>query len=209
MPLSPSRVRASCCSSFCLIQKSLIAAEASEHTSSTVPEHHVALTSREQNVVRYMAGYDVRKLKKKFKKRCVRPEQQKKNDLFLFILLGMESKDQGDSNLSTCNWVEMIDREGLCHVSDDTYKLMELIEVVTRRYLRSDGVHQPPGQAIQQQIVSNVVDNKLILSLWDTLPSPIPSQYEAFSFELLKEAVVLWTTVRCFSYAKSLNDKTS
>ena len=64
--------------------------------------------------------------------------------------------------MPTCTWVEMIDREGLCRVSDDTYKLMELIEVVTTRYLRSDGVHQPPGQAIQQQIVSSVLDDKLL-----------------------------------------------
>jgi len=153
------------------ILKSLIAAETCECSTSASPEQHMALTFREQNVVRYMAGYVVRKLKKKFKVKCVQQEQQK-NDLFLHVLSGMESKDGDDSISSTSTWVEMIDREGLCHVNDDTCKLMEQIEVMTRHYLWSD--HQP-SQAIQQQIISRVLNNKPILSHWDLLTSPILS----------------------------------
>ena len=102
----------------------------------------------------------MRKLKKKFKVKCVQQERQK-NNLFL-VLSGMELKDEDDSISSTCTRVEMIDREGLCRVNNDTYKLMEQIEVVTRHYLQSD--YQPCGQAIQQQIISSVLSNKPILS---------------------------------------------
>jgi hypothetical protein len=194
------------------ILKHLIATEASECSTAAVPEHHVNLTSREQNVIRYMAGYVVRKMKKKFKETSKQPEIQRKRQLFLCVLAAMESKDQDDaisSFQSTCDWVEMIDREGLCHVNNDTYILMEAIEVETRRYLRPDGAQQAPGQAVQQQIISSILDNKAILSRWDFLASPIPPRSEAYSLELLKEVATLWTTVRCFSFAKSWNDKTS
>ena len=86
---------------------------------------------------------------------------------------------------------------------------MEAIEVETRRYLRPDGVQQVPGQAVQQQIVSNMLVNSAILSRWDILASPIPPRYEDYNLELLKEIASLCTTVRCFSFTKSWNDKTS
>ena len=63
---------------------------------------------------------------------------------------------------STCDWVEMIDREGLCHVTNDTYLLMESTEDETKRYLWPDGVYQAPRQAVQQQIIASVLDNKAI-----------------------------------------------
>ena len=191
------------------ILKRLIAAEASDCSAATRPEQLVAPTLREQNAIQYMAGYVVRKMKRKFKGESKQPEMQKKRDLFLCVLSAMESKDHDaiSSIESTCNWVEMIDREGLCHVNDDTYLLMESIEVETRRYLRPDGVQQAPGQAVQQLIISSVLNNKAILSRWDLLASLIPPRYEAYSLELLKEMVTLWTTVRCFSFAKSWNDK--
>ena len=150
----------------------------------------------------------MRKLKRQFKARSKQPDIQKKRDLFVCVLMAMESKrDESTSIEATCDWVEMIDREGLCHVTDDTYLLMESIELETKRYLRPDGVFQAPGQAVQQQIIASVLD-KAILSRWDLLASCIPPRYEAYSLELLREVVMLWTTVRCYSFAKSWNDKT-
>ena len=171
------------------ILKRLIADEATECSTAAVPERHVCLSSQEQNVVRYMAGYVVRKMKKKFTEPSKQLEIQRKRQLFLRVLSAMESKDRHDdvsSFQTTCDWVEMIDREGLCHVSDETYLMMEAIEVETRRYLRPDGVQQAPGQAVQQQIVCSILDNQAILSRWDFLASPIPPRYEAYSIELLK-----------------------
>ena len=63
---------------------------------------------------------------------------------------------------STCDWVEMIDREGLYHVTNDTYLLMESIEDETKHYLWPNGVYQAPRQAVQQQIIASVLDNKAI-----------------------------------------------
>ena len=86
---------------------------------------------------------------------------------------------------------------------------MESIEVETGQHLQPDGVKQAPGQAVQRQIISSVLDNKAILSRWDLLASPNAPRYEAYSLELLEEKVTLWTTVQCFSFAKSWNDKTA
>lgn len=73
--------------------KCLIAAEASGCSSTAVPELHRAPTLWEQNVIQYMAGYVVRKLKRQFKVIHKQPEIQKKRDLFLCVLSAMESKE--------------------------------------------------------------------------------------------------------------------
>lgn len=193
--------------------KRLIAAEARDCSTAAVPKQQIALTLREQNAVRYMAGYIVRKMKTKFKGSSKCQSEMQKRVLFLRVISAMESDDQTQDAISsmepTCNWVDMVDREGLCCVNNDAYLLMESIEVETRQYLQPDGVKQAPGQAVQQQIISSVLDNKAILSRWDLLASPIPPRYEAYSLELFEEIVTLWTTVRCFSFAKSWNDKTA
>ena len=193
------------------LMKHHIATEASACSTAAAPEQQ-PLTSREQNAVRYMAGYVVRKMKNKFKERSKQPDVQKKRDLFICVLSTMESTDEDESIPSldyTCEWVEMINREGLCCVNNDVYKLMELIEIQTKRYLQPDGVQQAPDQSVQEQIVSSIMNDRVILSSWDNLASSIPPRYEACSLELLRELAVLWTTVRCFSFAKSWNDKTA
>ncbi len=86
---------------------------------------------------------------------------------------------------------------------------MESIERVTRLYLQSDGVKQTSDHSVQLQIVSSVLKNSAILSRWDILAAAIPPRLESLSLELLKEIATLWTTVRCFSYAKSFNEKKS
>ncbi len=53
-----------------LLDRVLLAINVKEcHTAALVQEREDVLTLREQNVIRYMAGYVIQKLKKRFKKR--------------------------------------------------------------------------------------------------------------------------------------------
>jgi len=65
------------------------------------------------------------------------------------------------------------------------YLLMESIEVETKHYmyLWPDGVHQAPGQAVQQQIIGSILENKTTLSQEDLLASSIPPRHEAYSLD--------------------------
>ena len=139
------------------VLKCFTAAEASECSTAIVLDQHVTQTPQEQIVIRYMAGYVVKKMKMRFKQRSKQPEIQKKRQLFLHVLSAMESKDQDGampSFQSNCDWVKMIDREGLCHVNENTYLIMQSIEFETRHYLRPDGAQQAPCQSVQKQPAS-------------------------------------------------------
>lgn len=52
------------------------------------------LTMRERNAIRYMAGYVVMKLKKKFVKKAASRSVQKKRDFFVRVLDGMKAEGQ-------------------------------------------------------------------------------------------------------------------
>ena len=83
----------------------------------------VVLTVREENAIRYMAGYVATKLKKKFQKRTKHPELQKKRNLFVQVLKSMEADHQMDGiecvGDYTTEWKELIDRGGLYKVKDE------------------------------------------------------------------------------------------
>ena len=80
------------------------------------------------------------------------------------------------------------------------YLLMESIEKVTRHHLNADTVQNSMGCSIQQLIVSEALTDV------DILQTLLPAKYEKYSIELLKAVVTLWTTVRCFAFAKGWND---
>ena len=79
------------------------------------------------------------------------------------------------------------------------YNLMKSIEIVTRRHLhQSVNVSSCP---IQELIVNDALKSEEILQNWEIV-GLFPVKYEAYSVELLKAVVTLWTTVRCFAFTK-------
>ena len=86
------------------------------------------LTSEEQNALRYVAGYVVRKLRNKFES-----ESHPKKDELIFLLMecaGDEANEEG----GTETWLNLVDRGGLWHVNHLTYGLFMIMEEVTRQY---------------------------------------------------------------------------
>ena len=54
---------------------------------------------------------------------------------------------------------------------------------------------------IQELIVNDALKSEEILQNWEIV-GLFPVKYEAYSVELLKAVVTLWTTVRCFAFTK-------
>ena len=90
------------------------------------------LNSREENAVRYMAGYVVMKLRKKYRE----------HSLYAKVLDTMKTNLDESAVVSlddyTRVWVEQVDRGGLCHVNDDFFSLAKNIELVCRSISTSD-----------------------------------------------------------------------
>ena len=82
---------------------------------------------------------------------------------------------------------------------------MESIEIVTRQHLNSDSIQTTMGCSIQQRIIDNALENTDLLRKWE-LVALLPAKYESYSIELLEAVVTLWTTVRCFAFAKEWNN---
>ena len=82
---------------------------------------------------------------------------------------------------------------------------MESIEKVARHHLNTDAVQNSVGCSIQQLIVKEALGNVDILRKWELI-ALLPAKYEKYSIELLEAVITLWTTVRCFAFAKGWND---
>ena len=83
---------------------------------------------------------------------------------------------------------------------------MESIEMVTRHHLNFDEIQNTMGCSTQQCILNDCLRNADILQKWEVI-APLPSKYEKYSIELLEAVITLWTTVRCFAFAKGWNDR--
>ena len=155
-----------------------------------------ALTSREENAVRYMAGYVVMKLRKKYRE----------HSLYARVLETMKTNLDESAVVSlddyTRVWVEQVDRGGLCHVNDDFFSLARNIELVCREYLDS---RSQPTENILSKIEEDALKTKSITNLWDTMSSSIPNTPEKIG--LLKAVIKLWSTIRVHSFAEGWTDK--
>lgn len=98
-----------------------------ENKANAIESHKTVavtpLTMQERSAIRYMAGYVAVKLLKRYKKPSTNLELQRKHNLFVRVLKGMRATHQPDAveTLSdyTRLWMELIDRGGLYHISDD------------------------------------------------------------------------------------------
>lgn len=77
---------------------------------------------------------------------------------------------------------------------------MKEIEYKARKHLSTTSIQ--PNEDHQHAIIEDVLKDTSLLDTWDQLSHKIPSRYESYSLELLKEIVKLWTTIRCNSFAK-------
>ena len=139
-------------------------------------DHPLDLTYEEKNALRYAGGYVCKKL-------------QKNCQSTIKYLITNES-DVGDSS----EWVTMIDRGGLVHINESTYKLFEAMEMVVRCKLKCD--RQKLDILMFKSCILNDDD---VMDCWRSLGVD-----EDFSEPSLLERISdLWIKIRGFSYASS------
>lgn len=81
-----------------------------------------SLTYEEENAVRYMCGYVVRKM------------QNASNHVEVGFLI---SDQAAASKMESSEWIKLIDRGGLVHVTDDCFQLFLSMECAVRRKLKT------------------------------------------------------------------------
>ena len=147
------------------------------------------LTSKEQNALRYVAGYVVRKLRNKFGS-----ESHPKKDELIFLLMecaGDEANEEG----GTETWLNLVDRGGLWHVNDLTYGLFMIMEEVIRQYFSTS----------ERATTVNVIRDSLlksndILFQWSLIAAVSDGDVES---TVLFEIIKLYVTIRGYAFTKS------
>ena len=168
------------------------------------PERNMSLTIYESNAVRYMSGYVAVKLLKKYRRSPKNPKIVAKHKLFVDTLEKMKACEQPGNPNSVAEystlWLELIDRGGLYQINDTVFKLMEGIEIVTRRHLSIS--HMETGVNIISVIREEAFNTKKIMDTWEEIADNFPPIYEKYSLELLSNIMDLWINVRANAFAK-------
>ena len=152
------------------------------------------LTVRELNITRYVAGYVVLKLKRKFPKY-----------LTMFNNHLIDSGLHQYVNIASIEdysrvWLEQVDRGGLCSVSDDFFEFLKRLEQVCRKYL---DVRVAPVERLTQTITEDVVSCADIRDLWQQISQ---SAQESDNIAILRFIVSLWLTTRVHAFTAQWSD---
>lgn len=82
------------------------------------------------------------------------------------------------------------------------YSLMLQIEMVVRGYLNVKKPIDKREIGLRDTVISDVLKRETVLLKWEGIANHIPSKYDSYSIELLKEVIKIWMNVRLHAFAK-------
>ena len=149
--------------------------------------------------IRYAAGYVFCALRKKILKSAY-PQKEQLSDI-VEVLLQNDDQDDSAEHDTSCEWMEIVDRGGLIHISDELFRVFIAIEleICIRRHFRVEN-SQKITASYEGKVAARILTNEDVLFHWCMVCCDVP---EELSNELLKRIVELWTTICGFSFAKS------
>lgn len=150
---------------------------------------HIDLSVKECNIVRYIAGYVIFKMKKKFPLHSVFFDRMV---VTTYDYINISSVDEYSRI-----WVEQVDRGGLYNVSEEFYNLLREVECVCRRYL---DVRVAPSEKLADTICKDTLECPAVIGLWHSL-SPSDN-----IMHILKAIIKLWTNIRVHSFTRQWTD---
>ena len=149
------------------------------------------LTYEDANVVRYIAGYVCRKIRKNIEVSS-RPNKQQ-------LISCVEGLLGGEGDTPSADWVDVVDRGGLLHIKEGTYMLFYAMEEEVREYFRLQKISQLV-EGSREPIEECVLENKEVLFQWCMLTAGAEDDVGAVVLGML---VKLWITVRGFSFTSA------
>ena len=153
------------------------------------------MSADEANVVRYVAGYVVRSLLKKYEKKT-----DDRSLIFVECLQEMNAEEvshkDDDVLFFTRRWVETVNRGGLCKISDEVFFLFIEIESCVRVFIPKQMLKKPQSDSFvsfDQFLCDNVQKNENVQRRWAVLSQDIDDNDDAQV--LLFDIIKLWVTV--------------
>lgn len=156
------------------------------------------LTVNEVNVLRYVAGYVCRHLRKKIEA----SSHPLKEDMVLCLMTMV--KDKSDTSSGPCEeWTDLVDRGGLWHVQENTHSFFLCLEEEIRPLLPS----LLSETDRKEKIINELSTNEDVLFYWLIVGADFEEDDERVHTELLKRIIELFVTIRGFSCASGWLEK--
>lgn len=168
----------------------LLIKKATKPPSTTPSSSATPLTLEEQNALRYVSGYIIRKVLEGCKKDSLEEETM--------LLYSFSEDDRNECG--TEMWTNMIDRGGLWHVSDTVFSLFQALEEEIRFRLQQIPVRNYDNN-MQLNIGDMLYNSEDVLSHWSILSMEIEKKQGA---AVLKRIIKLFVTTRGHAFASSI-----
>lgn len=158
----------------------------------------------EENAIRYVVGYVVMKMKKKY-------EQKESADIHQ-TLLSMEedtTRDEQDDDehqtflAYTCAWLTLINRGGLFAVRDEVYSFFLEMELCMYPLLRRKLNAGDGREMSKMELIQAVECDEDVRFAWSLVALDLS---EDDSYQLFKDVIELWLTIRGHSIASQLTE---
>ena len=161
----------------------------------SVPKVHMnsSLTYKEANAGRYAAGFVLRTMKKNIGKST----HAHKADLLLCLAQLLDNDDPKIDDFK--DWLEMVDRGGLCHISNDTFEVFLALEKELRNILASNIIEQ-----LDDTVKAKLVESDTVQFIWYIISA---DWNEHISHYILQSIITEWVKIRGFSLAGAWVEK--
>ena len=182
----------------------IIEYENEKKRESLFSQEDLRLTEDQQQIVRYVAGYIIFSLTKKWKM----VYRNKKSMVasaavdFLKSIRITSNNIRANSFLDfSMKWVELVNRGGLVIVNDDFFIFIRRIENTVRQLLTIDMLRNYRGEDLRDLLMTSLEKHDGINATWDNLSRLIPN--DDLRKELKREILVKWVDIRTKSFVKS------
>ena len=161
----------------------------------------VPLNDNEQHILRYVSGYIVFALKKKYNL-LSKSSKSKEVAIAALQLLGTFMKCQISKIHNfldfTHRWVEQVNRGGLVEVKDEFYLFIRSIENSVHKTLNISLIQRYEGEDLRDVLRNEILQNNLVEKYWQSLVHYLPSEQLANIFKL--QIVEKWIDIRARSF---------
>ena len=153
------------------------------------------LSLQEENVINYAAGYVCRAIRK----RLERSSDSEKAELILCVMELLQDDDEDNSTTDDQEWVNLVDRGGLWHISENTFMVFRALEEGIRKHFKKIAAR---GLSVgrKDEITTALYADEDVQLFWSIASAEFD---EESAKTLLKMIVELWITIRGFSFCSA------
>ena len=155
------------------------------------PSETQSLSYDEKNCLRYVAGSLFRAVKKK----VARSALPIKEEMLLCMTELLEEEGAGLNDDESNDWIRLVDRGGLSHVSNTMFELLSAMEIVIKENV---------GNTLKDELREKLLSNHTVRLLWEALSA---NWGEEESHALLSMIVDHYITVRGFAFVSQWMDQ--